>query len=284
MSEVTRSRDERPAVLTRIVDRLQQDLRYGMRLIQRTPGSSLGVIVTLALAIGPATSIVSLVEAVLLRPLPLPNPEQLVLVTAANRERQREDASYAELRDWQEQNETLAALSGFVGQNVGLTGAGEPEQVRAGFVSSSFFDVVDSPPRIGRPFTAGEGEQGGNRVAVLNHGFWQRKFGGDPATLGRTISVNGLPFEVVGVMAADFQFPLDAVDVWLPLPHYGQFSQDRRVLTVMGIARLRDKTDRESAKSDMSLIAERLSRDYPATNTERGILVTPLHEGMRTTE
>lgn len=201
-----------------------------------------------------------------------------MLVTATNRERQRDDASYPELRDWQQQNQTLTALSGFVGQNVGLTDAGEPEQVRAGFVSSSFFNVVEASPQLGRSFTAAEGEPGGSRVAVLNHGFWQREFGGDPAALRRTISVNGLPFEVAGVMAPAFEFPLDPVDVWLPLPHYGQFSEDRRVLTVVGVGRLRAAIDRDRAQTDMDVIARRLARDYPATNTDRGIMVTPLHE------
>ena len=179
---------------------LWQDLRYGMRMLARRPGLTAIAVVTLALGIGANTSIFSLVNSVLLRPLPFAKPEQLIVVNERNQEGEQGNVSGHEFVAWRDGNHTLEtiALYGYSGFN--LTGGGDPEAVDAMIVSGDFFAVLGSVPLVGRAIGRADDETGAPRVAVLSAALWQRRFGGDRSIVGRAITLDNLPYTVIGVM------------------------------------------------------------------------------------
>ena len=256
-----------------------QDLRYGVRLLVRNRGFALVAILTLALGIGANTAVFSVINTVLLRPLPLPDSRHIAVVFRKNVHQERSwGVSYPDLQDWQRQSQVFDAISAFSPGSVNLTGREEPMRVRGGFVSANFFRVVGVQPDLGRGFQPGDDEPGAARVIVINYSLWQGLLGGDPQILGKPLTLNGEVFTIVGVMPQGFHFPIDSVDTWIPAPNDPHFSRERSQESVGVIGRIKPGASREQAQAEMDTITRRLAQQFPDTNALRGAEVVPVQD------
>jgi predicted permease len=258
-----------------------QDIQSAFRRFAHRPLFAVVVIATLALGIGANTAIFSIVNALLLAPLPLPEADRLVAIRGLDRDGRGTYPSFPDFQDLRRDARSYTAMTAFVPQSVNLTGRAEPQRIRGGFVSESFFDVVGVRPAVGRGFRSGEDEIGAEGVCVLNHDAWQRVFGGDSSIVGRTIVLNNAPFTVVGIMPAGFRFPFDEVEVWIPHHHWPPFApnyQNRAAPLVGPIARLGDGVSLEEARAELAAIAARLARDYPEAGEGRTLAARRLRE------
>jgi putative ABC transport system permease protein len=262
-----------------------QDLRYGVRTLLKQPSFTLIAIVTLALGIGANTAIFSVVNAALLRPLPYKQAEQLVLVYTKTNTATRDSTAWPDLRDWQAQSRSFAALAAFVPQSVNLTGRTEPGRVVGGFVSADFFKLLSVEAAQGRAFLKGEDEKGAEPVAIVSYALWRDRFGADPKLLGQTLTLNNQLFTVVGVTPDGFRAPYSDVEVWLPIQYYPNFSPDRKAANLDVLGRLNPGVTRAQAQTEMETIAARLAQQYPETNQNRSVNITDLQallvEGLK---
>jgi predicted permease len=268
---------------------LLADLRYALRLLRKTPAFTIAAIGTLALGIGANTTIFSLVQTLLLQPLPYRNPDQVVMVwedrTAAGFP--RNSVAAGNYRDWRTSNRSFTdmAASGFAFAN--LTGDGAPELVLGRRVTTNFFSVLGVQPVAGRAFTAAD-DTIGQRVVVISHALWQRRYGRDPGIVGRTISMTGqnaassasdVKYEVVGVAPPSFVYLSRETDYWVPVQFSPAETADRGNHSMSVVARLKPGVSLEAADSDMDAIARRLSEQYPQTNRDFGAAaVVPIRE------
>jgi putative ABC transport system permease protein len=264
-----------------------KDVRYAFRQLTRHPGFSLIAILALALGIGANTAIFSVVNAVLLRPLPYRAPDQLVWLWGTNplNDIPKESASYPDYNDWREQAQSFQSMAGFAKTTSILTdGTGEPERLPGAVVLGDLFGVLGVEPALGRKFLPEEFEDGKTRVALLSYALWQRRFGGDPNVVGRQITVNANPHTIVGVLPSGFQDPIPAarnvVEVWLPLAVTEGMRNSRRGDFVSVVARLKTGIGIDAARAEMKGIAARLEKQYPNTNTAWGVIVESLHETL----
>jgi putative ABC transport system permease protein len=260
-------------------------IRYAFRQLLKHPAFSLIAIIALGLGIGANTAIFSVVNAVLLRALPYKAPERLVSLweTSPQNEIPQEVASYPNFNDWRQQAQSFEAMGGFTNASSILTEAGgEPERVFTAVVIGDFFTVLGVEPAIGRKFVPEENEEGKNRVVILSHALWQRRFGGDPKIVGQQISISGNQSTVVGIMPAGFQDPVAAasrpVELWQPLPVTAQMRESRRGDFLNVITRLKPGGTVEQARAEMKGIAARLEKQYPDSNTGWSVIVEPLHQ------
>ncbi len=259
---------------------LLQDLRYGFRMLLKSPGFTLVAIIALALGIGANTAIFSVVNAVLLRSLPFPEPERLASINAVNVKKGGDDlsgASPADFLDWKAQTNSFAALTAYSGGSVNLTGGEAPEQFEGARVADDFFEVFGVRPLIGRTILPEENVIRANRVIVLSHRLWQRRFGGDSSIVGKTLTIGGKPTMVIGIMPPDFKQPAYA-EAWTPLlMDSGELKgRESRYFTVA--ARLKPGVSMEQAQSEMNLITGRLEAQYRESNEGWGVRLMPLHE------
>ena len=261
---------------------LWHDVRYGARMLVRSPGFTAVAVLALALGIGANTAIFSVVKAVLLNPLPYPDSDRLVWIRETNPASGilDEPASAPNFNDWRTQSQSFEALAAFSGAAMTLTGEGEPERLTGVATSANFFQVLGVAPALGRGFSPEEEAAGKNRVVVISHGLWQRHFGARPEAIGRTLTLNGNPHTVVGVAPPDFKNPVRgqrAPELWVPIAFNFEPTQRRSdYLSVVG--RLKPGTTIEQARADLGAVAARLAQEYPATNTGWGVKVVPLHE------
>ena len=264
------------------------DLRYSFRTLRRSPGFSFAAIIVLALAIGANTAMFSVIEGVLWRPLPYKDPDRLVVLWKSIPQRNIEWdwTSAPTVKDWREQSggvfEDVALVLRPEGSRVTLFGGPEPERVQASIVSGSFFDVLGVQPQLGRSFSATETARGDN-VAVLSHGYWQRRFGGRTSILGESIRIDDRSVTIIGVMPPSFAFPAKDAELWLLLsadPRWPRFQMPRfRVADAFcGIGRLKPGVSVRQAQVEMKGMAARLAQQYPATDQGLGIRVVPLAE------
>src|SRR5690606_1107237 len=231
---------------------------------------TLAALLTLALGIGANTAVFSLVHGVLLRPLPYPEASELTVLWARNlRENiERDITSYPNFTDWQSRTRVFESMAAHAGTFVTLTGAGEPEQLRAALVTQDFFNTLGVSPVVGRVPAADEHIPGGPQVVVLSHGVWLERFGAEPSVVGRTISLNGDPYTVVGVMPRGFAHPEDA-RAWLPLEARASLQQQlqaRGALWLSVIGRLGPGVEFARAQNEMTSIAAALEEEYPDAN------------------
>jgi putative ABC transport system permease protein len=259
---------------------LFQDVRYGFRMLWKSPGFTLVAVVALALGIGANTAIFSVVNAVLLRSLPFPDPERLVSVGAVNVKKGGDalsGASPADFLDWKAQADSFEAIAAYSGGSVNLSGGEAPEQFVGARVSDDFFEVYGVRPLLGRTILPEENVLRGNRVVVLSHRLWQRRFGGDPQIVGKTLTLGGKSTTVVGVMPPEFKQPSFA-EVWTPVfMDSGELkARESRYFTVA--ARLRPGVTLEQAQSEMNVITGRLGEQHPETNQGWSARLIPLHE------
>ena len=255
-----------------------QDIRYGVRTLWQRPGFALVAVVTLAFGIGANTAIFSVVNAVLLRPLPYPGAERLVAIYENTADEPRDFISYPNLQDYREQSKSFEDFATFVPQSVNLTGIEEPDRVRGGFVNSAFFRILGAQPAVGRTLQPQEDYPAQQRVAVVNYAAWQKRFGGDPKLVGRTLQLNGEPYTVVGIMPESFRFEMDEVEVWLPAQFWPNYKIDRAVPDAFVIGRLKEGVTLAAAQTEMQGIAARLAQAYPKENRGRGVRLFPVHD------
>ena len=247
------------------METLWQDLRYGFRTLTKNPGFSFIAVVSLALGIGANTAIFSVVNAVLLKPLPFMEPERLVMVweDASAIGFPRSDVAPANYVDWKAQNQTFEDVAALNWKNFNLTGDGEPERILSHGVTANFFPLLGIQPVTGRNFSVEEDKPGADKVAILSYGLWQGRYGGDRAIVGRDVLLNDEKYAVVGVMPAGFQFLQGDIGVWVPvaLTQYQLADRDNHYLTI--VARTKAGVSIEQAQTDISTISQRIARDYP---------------------
>jgi putative ABC transport system permease protein len=257
-----------------LVESIAADLRYAVRTLVRTPGFTAAAVVALALGIGANTAILSVVDSVLLRPLPYRDPDRLAVVLHGG----DGPVSPANFLDWRRQATTLAAMSAAEYWTPTLAAGDVPEKVWALHTTADLFTTLGVPPLFGRTFLPGEDAGGGERVVVLGYGLWQRRFGGDRGIVGRSLTLDGEPYTVIGVMPRSFRFaPFWATraEMWAPLPLAGR-TDNRRASSLRVFARLAPGASLAQAREEMAAITGRLERSYPGTN--RDVAVTPLME------
>jgi predicted permease len=262
-----------------------QDLRFALRQLRKSPGFTLVVVITLALGIGVNTALFSIVNTVLLHPIALPRPGELVTVDAAKPNFPYGSISYPNFRDWQRDNRSFSALA--IYRHIGflLTGTGEPERVHGEFVSSDIFSVLGVKPAVGRLFAPGEDEIGRGPVVLIGGGFWARKFGSDPNIIGRSLILDGRGFTIIGVIPAAFDLnfrTFRAEDVYVPIGQWATPALKNRGagLGIHGIARLRPGVTLAQAQADMDSVSDHLAAIYPEDDHGIRASLTPLRTSM----
>jgi putative ABC transport system permease protein len=265
-----------------LVADLLHDLRYAARLQRKNPGFTIIAIIALALGIGANTAIFSVVNTVLLRPLPYKDPERLVMVweDATKSGYPRDTPAAANFVDWRDQSQNFEGMAAIADESFNLTGSGDPERLEGRRVSANMFPLLGVDPQIGRVFTAAEDQPGAQRVVVLSYALWQRRFGGDPGIIGQSLTLNGESHVVVGVMPARFQFPSSDDQAWVPIALTQQEAGNRNRHYLEVVGRLRPGVSLAQAQSEMSTIAARLQQQYPQSNAELGAVVQPLQEHL----
>jgi putative ABC transport system permease protein len=256
------------------VETLGQDLRYAVRTLRKNPGFTATAVATLALGLGANAAIFSIVDAVLLKPLPYPDPERLVMVFEKPPGGFRNAVSPLNFLDWKDQSKTIdMAAAG--GSWHTMTGRGDPQRVISRQVGADYFQILGSPTATGRTFLPEEGRPENSHVVILSHRFWFEKLGGDPAILGKTIVLDNALYKVIGTLPANSWFDRHPADVWMPLPETrGNANRDFHFLQVYG--RLRPGVTMAAARAEMDNIAARIARDFPASNKDWGITIDPL--------
>jgi predicted permease len=258
-----------------ILETCWQDVRYGARMMGKNPGFTAVAVLTLALGIGGSTAVFSLIHTAILRPLPFPEPERLVLVWTELADSRTARSAYGSYEDWKAHGTAFADLAIYDSFSCILTGLEVPEKISATRTSASFFSLLRVSPVLGRTFTEEEASQGA-RVVVLSHGFWQRQFAGDSNVVGRTIGVDGQPAMIIGVMPEHFAFPSENSELWQ--------LQGREAAAVRGVGpwfvlgRLRTGTKMDRAQAELDSVAMRLAEAYPGTNRDLSARLIPLSE------
>lgn len=274
-----------------LVETLLQDLRYGARALRKNPGYTVVAIITLALGIGANTAIFSVVNTVMLRPLPYPDADRLVLLSEEARVEGRVNSmsvSWQDYLDWRKQQRSFQYLGVYRNQGVNLTGVDRAERLNGVLVSADVLNAVGIRPLLGRTFVPKEDEAGAEPVAILSERLWRNRFAAAPDILNRTLTLDGMNFTVVGVMPAAMRFPSRVIDIWVPLGAYvNTMPTDRdNHPGLSGLGRLAPNVSLEQARSEMDTIAQRLGQQYPDTNSGVHVQTTSLYEtvvsGIRT--
>ena len=254
------------------------DVRYGARLLVKHPGFTSVAMIALALGIGATTAIFSVVNAVLLRPLPYENPERLVQVWENNLPRGwvQDPVSPRNFIDWQGQSRSFEALAAYEYESFTLTGSDASERIGGALVSASLIEVMGTRPALGRGFLSEEDRRGVARVVILSDRLWQRRFGARPDVIGQSLILNNESFTVVGVMPPAFQFPSQSVDLWAT-PAFDP-SRPRSDHFLYAVGRLKPTVSLRQAREEMDHIARQLAEQYPDTNKDFGVTLISLHE------
>lgn len=262
-------------------DSLWQDIRYGVRKLVKSPGFTVVALIAIMLGVGTNTAIFSIVNTVLLRPLPYKNPDQLMTVwsTTPGTGQAQMRTALPTINDWRDQTKSFDGMAAYAFNIYNVTGIDEPEQVVGAQVSDDFFNVVGMPPAIGRTFSPQENH---DALVMLSNAFWRRRFNADPNVAGKTLMLNGKTFTITGVMPPNFQVPLTEVALWTTLMNAltatPEQATSRGFHSFNIIARLKPGVSIEQAKSDLNIVNSRIQQQYPDTNSGRGTNIIPLRE------
>jgi predicted permease len=252
-------------------DELLRDVCFGARMLVKAPGFTAVAILTLALGIGSNAAIFSVIDSVLLKPLPYPNADRLVVfrehVRRSGYEHDQEAVTPGDFSDWSKHNTTFAEMAGIAPHSFTLTGAGQPVQIEGEAVSVNLFSLLQVEPFIGRAFHPEEAQYGAGRVAILGYGLWATRFASDPQVVGRSILLDGSTYLVVGVMPKNFRFPDPDDQLWVPLALSPQEMASRSVNSLRVVGRLKANASLAQAQSEMDTITQELGREYPSTNS-----------------
>ena len=261
-----------------------RDVRYGLRALWKNPGFAAIAVLTLALGIGANTAIFSVVNAILLRPLPFQDSGRLMMIWHTPPQKSfpgvaRFAVSPANFLDWRNQNHVFDQMSVIGFRSLNLTGMGQPESVTGIAVSADFFSVLRIRPSAGRGFVADDDQPGRGNVVVVSYAFRQSHFGVNENTVGRTIRLDGRSYEIIGVMPPKFEFPSRA-QLWLPVAWTDKERGVRRIHDYLVMARLKSGVDKEKAQAEMDAISDNLANQYPTDDAGWGAVVTPLHDSL----
>jgi putative ABC transport system permease protein len=261
---------------------LLKDLQYGLRMLARSPGSTAAAMIALALGIGANSAIFSVVNAVLLRPLPYKDASRLIVIweTKLSKGILQEKVSPPDYRDWVEQQRVFEKIAALREQPAVLTGGQLPERVETALISPSAFELLGVKAGLGRTFLSEEAEPGRNRVALLSYGFWQRRFGGDSGVLGKKAIVDGNSLTIVGVMPRDFRLLDTPSELWTPYTLDAKELSQRGFRTLRVIGRLKPGVSLEQASAEMRSIAGRIERQYADTNTGYSTKIVALRDQL----
>jgi putative ABC transport system permease protein len=257
-----------------------QDIRYGIRMLVKTPALTAIVILALALGIGANTAIFSVINAVVLRPLPFDQADQLLFLNERSPVLDEMSISYPNFTDWRNQNHVFEKIGVYNRNSYNLTGYGDAERILTGQVSADLFSALRVSAMIGRVFTNDEDKPGATSVVVLSYALWQRRFGGQNSILNQALTLNGRSYTVIGVMPADYAFP-SRVEMWVPV---GQLSGDPNWQErgnhpgLYAVGRLKPGATMAQAQADMNTISANLEKQYPDSNTRNGVRIRPLME------
>ena len=256
---------------------LLQDVRYGLRMLAKNPGFTAVALLALALGIGANTAIFSVVNGVLLRPLPYPEPERLMMLYERTKDSGRNSVAYPNYLDWRREQRSFKDIAAFRGDDLNFTGSGQPEHLKGEYVSANLFPVLGVNPILGRNFLPQEDREGAAGAVMLSYGLWKRRFGGDPAILGKAITLNAMSCTVVGVLPADFRFREEGA-LYVPLEQWNSVElRNREVhagLSVVG--RLKPGVTLVTAQAEMAFLGKALAQQYPKANAGHGITVVEM--------
>ena len=273
-----------------MIDSIKQDLRYAIRAFLHTPGFVVLAIATMAIGVGANSAIFSIVDQVLLRPLPFRDPDSLVQLAHTNRQTKQSagDASPANFLDWRERNHSFTGLAAYRDASYTLTSGGDPERIAGAFVNANFFDVLGVAAARGRTFHEGEEGPDAPRVAILSDGLWKQRFGASPDVVGRVVRLDGEPHTIIGVMPPAIDFP-DRARIWStphwlvpddPLAPKDNAAAERGHGYISVLGRLKPGVTRAAAQADMNAVAASLERDYPDDNQNVGVAITSLGDDL----
>jgi predicted permease len=254
-----------------------QDMRYGLRMLRKNPGFTAIAVLTLGLGIGANTALFSVVNGVLLNPLPYPNPDQLVAVYTKNMDFEQSSITYPNFLDWQKDSHSFSALGAIRSEEYNLTGVGEPERLHGHMISADLFAALGVPFALGRNFRSEEDQAGGTPVAILGDGLWKRKFGWSPEVLGKSITLNGKTYTVIGVAPARIT-GFSPTDVYVPIGQWTDSTFRNRGIGMgtTAIGRLKAAVTAEQARAEMEKIAENLAATYPESDKGLGVTIVAL--------
>ncbi len=263
-----------------MLERARANLKAGFRLIRRAPGFSAAVILTLALGVGANSAVFSAIDAVLLRPLPFPHSEELLLLRQYEPAGKNPNEFVAPVRvhDWSRMSSTLQAVSGYFTEDGSELSGELPEKLTRAFVTPGFLQVMGVSPALGRDFTAEEEKANGPNVLIISNRLWKRRFGGNPNVLGKSLRFGSSSSQIIGVMPASFQFPSADVDAWLVAPFDSPYSQDRASTWYTVVARMKPGVSVQSAQADMVTVQNQLGRQFPKTDAKLAVRLEPLKE------
>src|SRR5213078_3809563 len=259
---------------------LWQDLRYGARMLLKSPSVSIVVILALALGIGANTAIFSVINSLLLRPLPYDQADRLLFLNERSKVMDEMSISYPNFTDWRNQNHVFEKIGVYNRGSYNLTGSGDAERIPTAQVSADLFSALRANALIGRVFTNDEDQPGAAPVVILSYGLWQRRFGGQTSILNQTLTLNGKSYTVIGVMPADYAYP-SRVDMWVPV---GQLSGDPNWQQrgnhpgLYAVARVKTGVTQAQAQADMNIIAANLNKQYPDSNASNGVRIRTMME------
>ena len=272
-----------------MMETLLKDLHYAIRSLLKHPGFTAIAVITLALGIGANTAMFSVINGVLLRPLPYHQPERLVTIWEESPERgmYQMPVSFANMREWINQNHTFEQISAYTFTDLNFTGTGEPARLSTVRASANLFSLVGATPMLGRTFLPEEDKDGASRVVVLSHAIWQSRFGSTPEIIGQSVTLNNQNYTVVGVMPSSFQFPVgfgylgkvlnDPIDLYVPLAATEE-EAGRGNYSFFVLGRLRPAVSIDQAQAEMSTIEGRLEQQYPDSNTGIGVRLIATQE------
>jgi len=268
----------------RLEDEMFQDLRFGLRMLLKHKGFTAIAILTLSLGVGANTAIFSIVNAVLLRPLPFAEPERLLWFGGWVGADKEQGVTPADFLDYREQCQSFTQIAASVSDGIpmNLSGGGEPERIKGGNVTANYLDVFGVKPALGRTFVAEEGLEGNERGVVLSYALWQRRFGADPSILNQKITLDNRKVTVIGVMPPQFQYPT-GVEIWLPFSFPASMQspfRSREFHFLRPVARLKPGVSRAQAQAEVEGIARRLQALYPKTNANQSLFLMPLQERL----
>src|SRR5271168_1494584 len=258
---------------------LVQDVRFSLRQLSRSPGFSVIVILTLSLGIGAAAAVFSVIDAVLLRPLPSAHQERLVFPDTTSAQAYSQPPSYLSYLDTRAQLKTFDALAGYSSFNkINLEGPSGPVSLNAVKGTDNFFNVFGVKPILGRTYLAGEDQPGRDDIAVLSYEVWETQFGGQANVVGKVVRLDGAPYTVIGVMPAGFRFPLSIRNaIYTPLHPDPRWKASRGTHWLQTVGLLKAGVSREQAQADFAQVLANIGRAYPATDAGRTVSIIPLH-------
>ncbi len=265
-----------------VVEHAATNLKSALRFIRKSPTFSLAIILTLALGIGANSAVFSAIDAVLLKPLPFPNADRLMLLRQYDRKTKNPNSLVAPVRleNWKRLNTTFQAMFGYLTQDVSETSGTLPEEVTEAAVSPGFLQVWGVSPALGRDFTAKEEHFGGPHAILISDRFWHRRFHADPIAIGKSLRLEKYSYIIVGVMPASFRFPDHDVDIWCPSPSDAPYAQDRLSTWYTVIGRLKPGITIARARANMAQVQAQLGREFPKADANLSVGIEPLKENI----